>query len=67
MKSIVGEDAIIGIHGESMGAASTILYAGLVEDGADFYIADCGFSNFSELISYILKKKRFYGRKSPSI
>ncbi|MEK9197967.1 alpha/beta hydrolase [Ureibacillus sp. 179-F W5.1 NHS] len=65
MKSIVGEDAIIGIHGESMGAASMILYAGLVEDGADFYIADCGFSNFSELISYILKKETILRTKIP--
>ena len=65
MKSIVGEDAIIGIHGESMGAASMILYAGLVEDGADFYIADCGFSNFSELISYILKKETLLRTKIP--
>ncbi|MBD8025288.1 alpha/beta hydrolase [Ureibacillus sp. Re31] len=65
VKSIVGEDAIIGIHGESMGAASMILYAGLVEDGADFYIADCGFSNFSELISYILKKETILRTKIP--
>ena len=65
VKSIVGEDALIGIQGESMGAASMILYAGLLEDGADFYIADCGFSNFSELISQILMKTKYLRTKIP--
>ncbi|MFC7685193.1 alpha/beta hydrolase [Ureibacillus sp. GCM10028918] len=65
VKSIVGEDALIGIQGESMGAASMILYAGLLEDGADFYIADCGFSNFSELISQIMMKTKYLRTKIP--
>jgi len=65
VKSIVGEDALIGIQGESMGAASMILYAGLIEDGADFYIADCGFSNFSELISQIMVKSTYLRTKIP--
>ena len=65
VKSIVGEEAIIGIQGESMGAASMILYAGLIEDGADFYIADCGFSDFSELIAQILMKTTNLRSKIP--
>ncbi|SOB94081.1 hypothetical protein SAMN05880501_101751 [Ureibacillus xyleni] len=65
VKSIVGSEAVLGIHGESMGAASMILYAGLVEDGADFYIADCGFSNFSELIAQIVKKETILRTKLP--
>lgn len=65
VKSIVGDDALIGIHGESMGAASMILYAGIIEDGADFYIADCGFSNFAELISQIVKKETILRTKIP--
>lgn len=40
-----------------MGAATVILYAGLLEDGADFYIADCPFSNFKELLRYQLKRE----------
>ncbi|UZN00481.1 hypothetical protein OL548_13490 [Lysinibacillus sp. MHQ-1] len=36
VKAMIGEDAILGIHGESMGAATMLLYAGTVEDGADF-------------------------------
>lgn len=45
---------IIGIHGESMGAATLLQYAGSVEDGADFYIADCPFSDFYEQLAYRL-------------
>lgn len=54
VKSLVGEDAIIGIQGESMGAATTILYAGTVSDNADFYIADCSFSDFHQLLYYLM-------------
>lgn len=45
----------IGIHGESMGAATLLQYAGSVEDGADFYIADCSFSDFYEQLAYRLR------------
>jgi uncharacterized protein len=45
----------LGVHGESMGAATTLLYAGTVEDGADFYIADCPYSDFAEQVAYRLK------------
>ncbi len=50
-----GPDLILGIHGESMGAATMLLYAGMIEDGADFYIADCPFSDFREQLGYRLK------------
>jgi fermentation-respiration switch protein FrsA (DUF1100 family) len=46
---------LLGIHGESMGAATTILYAGEFEDEADFYIVDCPFSDFTEQILHILR------------
>jgi len=52
-----GENILLGIHGESMGAATMILYAGMLEDGADFYIADCPFSDFSEEISYLISSE----------
>ncbi|SNZ03755.1 hypothetical protein SAMN05421503_0444 [Terribacillus aidingensis] len=48
-------DLKLGVHGESMGAATTLLYAGTVEDGADFYIADCPYSDFAEQVAYRLK------------
>ncbi|WP_332238825.1 alpha/beta hydrolase [Sporolactobacillus sp. KGMB 08714] len=50
-----GEDILLGIHGESMGAATLLQYAGLVEDSADFYIADCPFSDFTDELRYLLK------------
>ncbi|PLR76396.1 hypothetical protein CU633_15635 [Bacillus sp. V3-13] len=50
-----GPDLLLGIHGESMGAATMLLYAGMLEDGADFYIADCPFSDFKEQLAYQLK------------
>ncbi|MEK4872320.1 alpha/beta hydrolase [Niallia sp. FSL W8-1348] len=52
-----GKDIILGIHGESMGAATMILYAGGIEDGADFYIADCPFSDFTDQLNYLIKQE----------
>lgn len=57
VKEYAGEEAIIGIHGESMGAATTILYAGTLEDHAHFYIADCAFSDFTDQLMYLMKKE----------
>ncbi|MFD1738760.1 alpha/beta hydrolase [Bacillus salitolerans] len=55
-KNRFGDDITLGIHGESMGAVTLLLYAGLLEDEADFYIADCPFSDFEEQLAYLLKK-----------
>ncbi|NYF24322.1 alpha/beta hydrolase [Sporosarcina sp. JAI121] len=52
----IGKRALLGIHGESMGAATTLLYAGTYEDVTDFHIVDCPFSDFSEQILHILRK-----------
>jgi len=57
VNDFAGEGSIVGIHGESMGAATTILYAGTLEDHADFYIADCAFSDFTEQLMYLMKKE----------
>lgn len=57
VKEQLGYDSIIGVHGESMGAATTLLYAGILEDRADFYIADCPYSDFYEQLLYLMKKK----------
>lgn len=57
VRKIIGLDAILGIHGESMGAATTLLYAGTIGDNADFYISDCSFSDFRVLLRKILKEK----------
>jgi fermentation-respiration switch protein FrsA (DUF1100 family) len=55
LKREKGSDLLLGIHGESMGAATMLLYAGLVEDGADFYISDCPFSDFKELLTHLVQ------------
>ncbi len=47
--------AIIGIHGESMGAATTLQYAGM-EDGVSFYICDCPYSSLWEQLSLRFKE-----------
>ena len=51
----IGKHALLGIHGESMGAATTILYAGTFEDEADFHIVDCPFSDFTEQVLHVLR------------
>lgn len=51
----IGRRALLGIHGESMGAATTILYGGENDDEVDFYIADCPFSDFTEQILHIMR------------
>ncbi|MBD8031922.1 MULTISPECIES: alpha/beta hydrolase [Solibacillus] len=55
VRELTGEDALLGIHGESMGAATTLLYAGTLADNADFYISDCAFSNFPQLLKRIFE------------
>lgn len=54
LKLHVGADLFYGIHGESMGAATTLLYAGM-EDKADFYISDCAYSDIYEQILHVMK------------
>lgn len=39
-----GDDAFVGLHGESMGAATVLLELGLRND-IDFVVADCSFSD----------------------
>ena len=55
VRNRIGNRALLGIHGESMGAATTILYGGAFEAQADFYIVDCPFSDFTEQILHILR------------
>ncbi|WP_246942416.1 alpha/beta hydrolase [Bacillus pinisoli] len=55
-KEQFGNNITLGIHGESMGAVTTLLYAGMLEDGADFYIADCPFSDLEEQLTYLIRK-----------
>ncbi|MFC4712394.1 alpha/beta hydrolase [Planococcus dechangensis] len=54
LKLHAGPSLFFGIHGESMGAATTLLYAGM-EDSADFYISDCAYSDISEQILHVMR------------
>ncbi|MFP3321979.1 alpha/beta hydrolase [Planococcus sp. SIMBA_160] len=54
LKLHVGPSLFFGIHGESMGAATALLYAG-IEDSADFYISDCAYSDISEQILHVMR------------
>ncbi|ANU28033.1 alpha/beta hydrolase [Planococcus versutus] len=54
LKLHVGTDLFYGIHGESMGAATTLLYAGM-EDTADFYISDCAYSDIYEQVLHVMR------------
>ncbi|MFT9497483.1 alpha/beta hydrolase [Anaerosolibacter sp.] len=50
----LGSHSIIGIHGESMGAA-TALQHGAIDHRVRFYIADCSFSDLNALLAFRLK------------
>lgn len=43
-KSVFGSDCMVGLHGESMGAATVLLLLGLRSD-VSFVVADCPFSD----------------------
>ncbi len=50
IKEKKGNDCIIGLHGESMGASILLAYASMVEDDCQFYVADCPYSDFYKQI-----------------
>ncbi|MFH5851124.1 alpha/beta hydrolase [Clostridium perfringens] len=51
LKSRFGNDIILGLHGESMGAG-TVMETIPLNDSIKFVIQDCGYSNFHELIGF---------------
>lgn len=53
-------DIYLGIHGESMGAVTTLLYAAEEKAKANFYIVDCPFSDLKELLKYRMKEEVKY-------
>lgn len=42
----------VGVHGVSMGASTTLMYAGENKDAVSFYIIDCAYSDFTEETKY---------------
>ncbi|MBR0144493.1 MAG: alpha/beta fold hydrolase [Clostridia bacterium] len=49
-----GGDAVIGTHGESMGAATVMLHAA-GDDRLSFAVEDCGYSNLSDQLAFNMK------------
>jgi len=53
-KARYGEDAVIGTHGESMGAATVMLHAA-IDDRISFAVEDCGYSNLADQLAFNMK------------
>ncbi|ELC8443593.1 alpha/beta hydrolase [Clostridium perfringens] len=51
LKSRFGDDIVLGLHGESMGAG-TVMETIPLNNSIKFVIEDCGYSNFYELIGF---------------
>lgn len=51
LKNRFGEDIILGLHGESMGAG-TVMETIPLNNSIKFVIEDCGYSNFEELLAF---------------
>ncbi|MBN3522545.1 alpha/beta hydrolase [Paenibacillus apiarius] len=50
-----GTDAFIGLHGQSMGGGTVLMYAG-INQHVKFIIADCPYSDMEALMKYQLKQ-----------
>ena len=53
-----GVDASIGLFGQSMGAATVMLYGARHPDKIRFIIEDCGYTDAREIIKYQLKQAK---------
>ena len=51
-----GKDAFVGLHGESMGAATSLMYLEL-DNNIQFVISDCSYSDLTSELKYHLKRK----------
>ncbi|WP_430109166.1 alpha/beta hydrolase [Paenibacillus sp. B1-33] len=51
----VGSDVYIGLHGQSMGGGTVLMYAG-INKHAKFIIADCPYSDMEDLMKYQMKE-----------
>ncbi|MGL5693461.1 MAG: alpha/beta hydrolase, partial [Peptostreptococcaceae bacterium] len=58
VKRKIGSDAYIGLHGQSMGAATMLLYGGSHENEVKFVISDCGFSTAKDAIKFQFKQAK---------
>lgn len=47
-----GEDIVIGLHGQSLGGGTVLEYLSIAQPNVKFVIADCPYSDLTELIHY---------------
>jgi fermentation-respiration switch protein FrsA (DUF1100 family) len=52
----LGKDGMVGAMGESLGAATSLQYAG-IDPRTAFVVADCSFSSLPKLLAYRLRKE----------
>jgi uncharacterized protein len=55
LRQKIGEDAVIGLHGQSMGGGTVLEYAE-INKYAKFIIADCPYSDGKKLIKHVFNK-----------
>ncbi len=55
----LGNNIIIGTHGESMGSATAMIHAGRYHS-VDFLVEDCGYSSLKDLLKYQCKELRHF-------
>lgn len=55
MRSKLSDLEVIGLHGQSMGAATSLMYIGKFND-VDFIIADCPYSDGEKILKYQFKE-----------
>ncbi|MEG2109003.1 MAG: alpha/beta hydrolase [Clostridium sp.] len=56
LKDRLKENAFIGLHGQSMGAATSLMYGGY-QNNLDFIVSDCGYSNGKDILKYQIQEK----------
>lgn len=56
IRNKIGNDGIIGLHGQSMGGATVLMYGGNYSEKVDFVIADCAYSNGKKILRYQFKQ-----------
>lgn len=52
----VGQNCFIGLHGQSLGGGTVLEYLSIAEPCVKFVIADCPYSDLTELMKYQIKR-----------
>lgn len=58
MRKKVGNSGIIGLHGQSMGGATVLMYGGKYGEKIDFIVADCAYSRGKDIIKSQFKQAK---------